>query len=677
MLHGRTYPTGGGSGSGSPSRASNSASVRRSSDGDAAAETSNALALPRPVPLRIMVWNIANLGGGFGYPIKRHDAVIAATAQVIDFYRPDVLVVLEIMRKANPPAEPRFYKPYSLESLRAEPPPGLEAGFADDADEIFGRMYRYYQIKESGAVPETEMSPLYWYPSTKAGMVEIPKDFERLLAGKHGRTKATVHFLREKSTGLWAIRVILAGKFMESIRDKVTGDMRRWFDETAPTGSELRELLETYQVTNWDRKPARMNPAHFDEDQKQEVRDNNKRVKAFEKTMRTRLDDCTAFHLYGAAKLGNLDESLRESASRVAERILGLSQYSEEAQESRRAAWREEVRRWNAANEESAHHGVREFKRIFDSLPHRYGCWPWTDAPATADGDKSPASADGPALDTTILYSDRETCGVVYNAARVRLDSVIRLQGFRKRAPFVFRFGGLCGLPPFSVIGYHAPSDSALNAGARTDDLAQFASIPKTEYDQTGAVVFVTGDFNIDTMAGDEIRNCLLPIGADEFFSQASGDGDYVGASLFSAVCTTFKHRADALGFGMTDHRPTWTVDGTELVTMASGFDKIFPFVPSCTGWQLTREVVVPLPYLLPDADTRGKFAVPMIEENGTPVPENFLTTAILSGSLDGMELAEPIAFGATRLANIGLVRARALSDHAPLLADYIFNRSA
>ena len=66
---------------------------------------------------KLMVWNIANLGGGFGYPRVRSDEMIGIIASVIRQHEPDACVILEVLASSRPI------------SKGLEEPPGLDKRF--------------------------------------------------------------------------------------------------------------------------------------------------------------------------------------------------------------------------------------------------------------------------------------------------------------------------------------------------------------------------------------------------------------------------------------------------------------------------------------------------------------------------------------------------------------------
>ena len=72
--------------------------------------------MPIQTMLSTTLWNIANLGGGFGFPAVRDDAVIFAIAAILHQARTDVCVILELMEHALRPRKPCTVA-YNLEKL--------------------------------------------------------------------------------------------------------------------------------------------------------------------------------------------------------------------------------------------------------------------------------------------------------------------------------------------------------------------------------------------------------------------------------------------------------------------------------------------------------------------------------------------------------------------------------
>jgi hypothetical protein len=64
----------------------------------------------------VTLWNVANLGGGFGYPARRANEVIAAIAIILHAAHSDVCVILEVMERSLTPKPPARQK-YELGHL--------------------------------------------------------------------------------------------------------------------------------------------------------------------------------------------------------------------------------------------------------------------------------------------------------------------------------------------------------------------------------------------------------------------------------------------------------------------------------------------------------------------------------------------------------------------------------
>jgi hypothetical protein len=85
--------------------------------------------------LRLMVWNVETLGGGFRHGPVRSDAVMRATARVIYLIRPDICALLEVMgrsRRHQPKGRKRqVWGKRTGRKTKAAPPPPPAAAVSD------------------------------------------------------------------------------------------------------------------------------------------------------------------------------------------------------------------------------------------------------------------------------------------------------------------------------------------------------------------------------------------------------------------------------------------------------------------------------------------------------------------------------------------------------------------
>ncbi len=73
------------------------------------------------IVLQIGLWNIANLGGGFGWPTRRANEVMRATTSIIDQMRLDICVVLELKTRPPKPKRVVAYDPAEARIIRGCP----------------------------------------------------------------------------------------------------------------------------------------------------------------------------------------------------------------------------------------------------------------------------------------------------------------------------------------------------------------------------------------------------------------------------------------------------------------------------------------------------------------------------------------------------------------------------
>lgn len=656
----------------------------------------NTIAIGEPTALRIMVWNIANLGGGFGYPIARDPLVLASTAAIIDKYRPDILIVLEVGRGANPPKEPVFHAPYPLETLRADFADGFSALIEDAVDRVLARMREQNSsasTMEASAVAGNDLITFIlpddlesqFRPSLALDDSRRSRRSVKSTASASSRRPRPLNEQRlrdlmdDEVTWRARIRRLALGKLLQTFKDRINATMRAWFDKTVPADDAFRAVLEERGITAWHMSPRYPRPEHYDPDERADIAAANDQVNTFvQGAMRDRLNAATHAELWpDQAPSAETEAACR----RMADRFLGSFQDSQDAQDAAMEAYGREIEAWDAAQQQTHHHGVAELGRIHGELLPGYSVWPATDAPDVYYGGKEERLLEGGDLDAGILYTERETYGIFIKDDRVRLGGVKKCADYQKRAPFIFR----CTLDgdsdgggtPISVIAYHAPSDSASNTRPRTQDLVRFMEEPAREFAVTSSLIFTAGDFNIDTVAREDIAHCDAGVTAIDFFERCAGHRHIAPSSFFWSHGTTFR-RVPPFQTGGDDSHNSTNVRGYEAEITASAFDKILPFSDACTGWQLAAEAVIPLPLLLASDDWRPEMQGPIVTGEGEPFPDDFFTIPALAGTLTGSDIPNRhAAFGSRRYVQALLDEAHILSDHAPILADYVLNGGA
>ncbi len=101
------------------------------------------LRVPPPRVLRIMHWNLQDLGGGPSRGPARSDAVIARIAAVIAECAPDICVLLEVKLGSFPPRKPIEPRRAARRSARRAPDPEREA----EERRRFEERWRQYQAR--------------------------------------------------------------------------------------------------------------------------------------------------------------------------------------------------------------------------------------------------------------------------------------------------------------------------------------------------------------------------------------------------------------------------------------------------------------------------------------------------------------------------------------------------
>ena len=660
MLYGKRYPL---------SKTTKSKAVSIRSTG--ASGDSSGLAIVTYKDLRIMVWNIANLGGGFGYPAERDDAVIKAIADAIAWSVPDIVIVLEVKRFSQPPARPKIYPPRDVRVPR-----GLfSSAEMSEIDDIARR----FQV--SLGSPTFVPSPLKIIRGRLIGSFVTYKAFHEYAGLSQQRQMMIDAICIYVLEGIWNETSGATERQFDQIKGQrafalYTGDIPDYyvdyyFDEDTTFG----ELCEMSDISRWFHEIDEPRTDHLPRFDANRVTIRYRLIVNIQARLLLGARTHFAKTLHGISREPT-DEELG-SANSLFDTFYANKQFQFSDADRRERLYQQKRAAWEASREKTKHPGVSELlkirKAINDYGMEQFDCWPATDKAEdkNVDGGTTELSVSEKGLASQILYTEGETYGAFFipkNGEKViSLKRVTRAGGYRKRAPFVFQFE-LNG-KGFNVVAWHAPSNSANNSNARETGFQRFATLPQTLARTTMHPTITVGDFNIDTASSVDIRNSgRLAIDADDLFRSMHGNLAAHKESFFWDLRTSLKRYC---GFRSARNLPHHQVIDRESYEMtASAYDKIVPYFPSCIGWETEMEVVIPLPYLLAASEHYSRLIPPSYLGGGNALIGSVaLGLYHLPGMLDSLS-RQPQAAGFS-LAGRLLSLTRLMSDHLPIMTAF------
>lgn len=640
----------------------------------------------------MMLWNIATLGGGIGYPAKRTDAVIDAIASTIAFEKPDIVAIIEVMRKARPPIEPRFYTPIDIGRLRMTLPYALERGLERLAGEALE------DFKAETLLQDMGRRKIYERRSIEIKYDDIRGGYSKAATDRTNRANLHIALKRAFIISFNKYFSRQAGDIFDdnTSATKTVSDVKsliRERDKPYIDDDELvADLLAEYGVKRWYQLPGKPYLKGL-EDSEIEA-ETGRYSAAYAIVVAIRYLVRIEYH----KQLLRMFQ--RSSTPRIGKRYVYKKTYSDQLfrlmiihlqdepdERERKLEQFAAIRaQWNDGAANVGNSGTAELVRILTALTGKPGCdsyvvWPGNTAPDDTDADTDEKSLEGDTLASDILYSENETYGLFIRredddgAENTSLEKITRLAGFTKRAPFMFQVEHKG--TPINLILWHAPANSTRNTTARTNNFPVFMQAAKDASDSLGAATFSLADFNIDTSMFDSIGNYEGGETASDFFDAISGNAGYHANTAFWNLKTTLK-QSPAFQIVRTQEVESVAVttdDGTsnKLIFGASAFDKIVLYEPGAANWYPVAEVVYPLPRMLGPSglnDSIGPFI--RIEGDGSEERFNFDGIDGLADVLKDEAYAAETSTNPRYKALSDLIsQARLVSDHLPLVAIY------
>lgn len=515
---------------------------------------------PREYPFRCMLWNVANLGGKFGYPKTRDASVIDATAHIIHAADADVVVILELLgtgtgeKRPKPPVKPpeRGAREASnplqtrlLESFAA----GAKAealltvmgryfaervqaaiwpGAAPDIDALRAEA-KAFQDEDSGATLDTLMDASWGSVCAPllAGLAPAAAD-----TGGDGEAPEPVNVDALASN-------VTSGAKKRNRGRRAADDGKQDELLLKAEAHVLRDgiqLLVAEGYTHWLESHSK-NYAKNDGSEGVSKKDGDARDEACKKVLSVLSAGCQSLWvLFLRDVVGSevTDEMLEQwdavegRRSQYESKVwLGcwnlLVRANEKAMtadyERRVARW--EKRHGKGDGKATKHDGIREFLRIRDALNvlagDAYASWP---AAVPADEDKS-------------LYRQGETYGVLWKKASVapELGQVQFVPDFasdfkfEKRPPLRFpvKLSKAASGPAIALVPWHAPAPSKQNATARSKDFPSFVRYCEAER-KAKRLGMLLSDLNVNTVSGSTtVEHCDGELQVGALFQGISG----------------------------------------------------------------------------------------------------------------------------------------------------------
>jgi hypothetical protein len=447
----------------------------------------------------------------------------------------------------------------------------------------------------------------------------------------------------------------------------------------------IGELLAEFHCNQWYQLPAKPYSKHLPGNARAALEDRYSIAKTIQEHFHAQLLE---LYVQNVLKTSLFEDRDIDSLRAEFQRFLARLQISDQDFIRREKIYEEHVAAWDAAHKLTSHPGAHEIQRILTALRDKNGtrggwsAWPATHKPAEdkINGDRKPATISDDDVDAGILYTAGETYGVFYRHQDIRdktclsLKTVYRPDGFTKRAPFRFEFL-YRGIAPIHIWAWHAPSDSASNAVARSVDFLHLATLIDTQCKTASDPVFLVGDFNIDTTV-DDVRNCNRKLSSpDEFFGALSPedprDSLFWGSktSLKQSIVSTYDEDSSLC----MESIPFSDAPEKELRfdLTASAFDWVLACGGTSQKLALDWETIVPVYMMLASRDESGRMYLDspgMRRQRST-----YMLTAIpgLAGCLGSKPASDPYLYKPTEIAADLLRRSIRISDHLPVASRF------
>ena len=549
--------------------------------------------------IKIASWNVANLGGGFGYPARRHPNQIERTATILQESGADIIVILEVLDRNRP--YPR------RSSFR------LELSSSGHANRLILKTFKDYTNFLGKAIKA----------AAKYAIALAPNDGEKdaindlltgLDSGDLEQRKTTIGALFD---GIGTACLARTGNAMLSPADKVwmsaeiAAQMCCDIDENtgvsrAPCAIpvEYGQILELSSEI----KPAR--PQGFR---------NQKRLKELRKQL------AKAYKRLRVAAEGRLAISSatnRPLMSAVYSHLFGIAgqitAVSNEAQFG-------------------SHNGLRELQRIGECLRSKGSEYEWF-------AGRDPKTDDP-------RYTAGETYGFFFKRTKFDLADITLCDFWANfsgkghaRAPQIAWFHLKKFGSPLGVIAYHPPSNSPKHKHTRGVGFKLLMQHCQALQVARKGIVMLAFDSNIDTtFAAEGISNCTPPMAIKEFF------GDWLDNSIFTSGGTSLRKsvreplipvlqtllpldadtgQRSAMTMSEVNNLAESFLRGPDFDQVLSAFDKIVPVCTVAAG--LTATVTAEAIQSIIQPDRPGDAALTRLTE-ARLVSDHQLVTVTLS----------------------------------------------
>ncbi|QQR43991.1 hypothetical protein JKA73_34165 [Myxococcus xanthus] len=497
----------------------------------------------RPVPLRLLLWNVANLGGKFGYPYPRPDTTIAATARIIHAAKPDVVTILEVLERGQPDRAP---KPPA--AISARPPRSAQnmswerflrrfgctgEGMADVLMSQVGPAFigRVHAAIWPGAAPyEDEPESAF----TVTGLsVEVVRNAwaatcQKKLAAAFPKPAGGAPVSGEEEDEEAETAQILA----EDINNRRPGGE----PALAVWRSQVMPLLVQEGYTHWLQRHV-YNYKRSGENEEglplPEAKARDARCKSALEEIEEVITYLWRHFLFALMEKEApvwKKKPAKESPDALSLQFLWyqllLSNHAGATEDYEQRLKEYEARQALKKSKSTVHPGIEEFIRIRDALNAlggpTYDSWPAAVPEGAVKG----------------LYTRAETYGVLWRKDRVRVslegvkylgqhaeDAGMEPVVFNKREPLVVPIELLDaeGAPKVGIIPWHAPAPSSSNSAARAKDFPAFIDYCQQARKAQHLEVLLS-DLNVDTEKPQgTVEHCDIEMTWAELFSGIRG----------------------------------------------------------------------------------------------------------------------------------------------------------
>jgi len=447
---------------------------------------------PTPVALglRCMLWNVANLGGKFGYPKVRAPHTMSAIARVIHHARPDFVSILEVLDR------------YTERMPKA--PIQLRVNSRHD---VFDRIFKVSDAREkAGLASDAKRGTA----SKKRSYIEMDKGLNEAKRKRDEAVDRTTDVFEDAVN-----RIVWNGEPVDTLEAEMTDLLQGIEDRLERLRDDLEEdggidHLTDEGYTHWA-QVYKGNYTVADKKKSPEMKEKDETSQRLVKALQAGVLKCWAKFL--AKYLG---AELTKAEAQAAFTLLVDHDFKARESEYKKRVAAIKLLQKSVQKGEQPHDGLKEFFRIRDELNKlsdgAYESWP----------DKLPEKGAD-------IYTCGESYGVLWRKDRfTNIEGKVEYAGthhkvnFLKREPIRVPLR-LNGGPVVVFFPWHAPSPCTDNAKARGVDFRAFVDVCKAER-KADNLAIVLSDLNIDTKKdGTDIEHCVKSLGRDAFFTDISG----------------------------------------------------------------------------------------------------------------------------------------------------------